>query len=93
MTSADGVPRSGRLAADVLWRALILVAGLHTYWVLEDLGRARGVGRRVQRADDEPARSERGDRDPSRRGMLRGAGAVSRGYRSRTASCVSRCGC
>lgn len=33
-TSADGVPRSGRLTADVLWRALILVAGLHTYWVL-----------------------------------------------------------
>ena len=28
------MPRSGRLAADVLWRALILVAGLHTYWVL-----------------------------------------------------------
>jgi sulfite exporter TauE/SafE len=33
-TSADGASRSGRLAAEVLWRALVLVAGLHTYWVL-----------------------------------------------------------
>lgn len=33
MTPTGVTPR-GRVAAEILWRALVLIAGLHAYWVL-----------------------------------------------------------
>lgn len=34
MTPVEALPLSVRLAAEALWRALVLVAGLHLYWTL-----------------------------------------------------------